>query len=134
MTSVGKIIPHDSATGHVTGTAPYLDLPATSMDTYGRSGRGYSQGRFRGQRMLYGEVEYRWTVKRNGLLGVVAFLNTQTFSNAGTGERLFDAFATGAGLGLRVLINKDSGTNLCLDYGWGKQGSSGVYLAVQEAF
>jgi len=31
------------------GVAPYLDLPATAMDTYGRSGRGYAQGRFRGQ-------------------------------------------------------------------------------------
>ncbi len=31
MTSVGKTIPHDSATGHVTGTAPYLDdLPPRS--------------------------------------------------------------------------------------------------------
>lgn len=31
MTSVGKTIPHDSAAGHVTGTAPYLDdLPLRS--------------------------------------------------------------------------------------------------------
>ncbi len=31
MTSIGKIIPHDSATGHVTGAAPYLDdLPLRS--------------------------------------------------------------------------------------------------------
>ena len=31
MTSVGKTIPHDSAAGHVTGTAPYLDdLPRRS--------------------------------------------------------------------------------------------------------
>jgi hypothetical protein len=51
------------------GEAPYFDLPATSLDTYGRSGRGYIQGRFRGQRLAYGELEYRWTVKRNGLLG-----------------------------------------------------------------
>ena len=116
------------------GTAPYYDLPATSMDTYGRSGRGYSQGRFRGQRMLYGEVEYRRALTRNGLLGAVAFLNTQTLSNEQTGERLFDSFATGAGLGLRLSINKGSKTNLCLDFGWGRQGSSGVYLAVQEAF
>ena len=25
MSNVGKIIPHDSAVGHVTGEAPYLD-------------------------------------------------------------------------------------------------------------
>ena len=118
----------------VSGTAPYLDLPATGMDTYGRSGRGYAEGRFRGERLLYGEVEYRGTLTKNGLLGMVAFVNTTTLANSLSGEQLFDGFASAAGAGLRLLINKRSKTNLCLDVGWGKQGSSGVYLAVQEAF
>lgn len=79
------------------GTAPYLDLPATGMDPYGRSGRGYPQARFRGESLVYGELEYRCTVTRNGLFGVVAFLNTETLRNRETGEQLFDSFATGAG-------------------------------------
>ena len=116
------------------GVAPYLDLPATGWDTYGRSGRGYGQGRFRGQRMLYGEVEYRFTMKKNGLLGMVVFLNTETFSNEQTGERLFDSFASAAGIGLRVLINKHSKTNLAVDFARGQKGEHGIYLAVQEAF
>jgi outer membrane protein assembly factor BamA len=118
----------------VGGVAPYLDLPATGMDKYGRSGRGYAEGRFRGERLLYGEVEYRATLTRNGLLGMVAFLNTTTLSNSESGERLFDRFATGAGAGLRVLLNKRSKTNLCFDIGRGRQGSHGLYLAVEEAF
>ena len=116
------------------GTAPYLDLPATGMDTYGRAGRGYPQGRFRGESLVYGEAEYRWTATRNGLFGMVAFLNTQTFGSDETGEKLFDSFATGAGFGFRLMLNKRSQTNLCLDIGWGKDGSSAVYFAVQEAF
>jgi hypothetical protein len=116
------------------GTAPYLDLPATGWDTYGRSGRGYGQGRFRGEQMLYGEVEYRWTIKKNGLFGMVAFLNTETLSNRQAGEKLFDSFASAAGVGLRVLINKHSKTNLAIDFARGEQGEHGVYLAVQEAF
>jgi len=44
------------------------------------------------------------------------------------------SFATGGGAGLHVLINKCSTTNLCFDVGFGKQGSTGVYLAIQEAF
>ncbi len=116
------------------GVAPYLDLPATGMDTYGRSGRGYIEGRYRGEQLVYGEVEYRGTLMRNGLLGMVAFVNTTTLKDAGSGEQLFDRFATGAGLGLRVLINKRSKTNLCLDLGFGRQGSRTFYLAVQEAF
>jgi hypothetical protein len=122
--------------GHfvVGGRAPYLDLPATGMDTYGRAGRGYPQGRFRGERLVYGEAEYRWTATRNGLFGMVAFLNAQTFGSEETGESLFDAFAPGAGLGLRLMLNKRSQTNLCLDIGWGEDGSRAVYFAVQEAF
>jgi outer membrane protein assembly factor BamA len=116
------------------GVAPYLDLPATGLDTYGRSARGYSEGQFRGERLAYGEVEYRATLTRNGLLGMVAFLNTTTVTNLAEDERLFDSFAVGGGAGLRLLINKRSKTNLCFDVGFGKQGSKGVYLAVQEAF
>lgn len=115
------------------GIAPYFDLPATADDTYGRSGRGYTQGRFRGERMVYGEIEYRWTITKNGLLGMVAFLNTETLSDRETGERLFDSFATGAGAGLRLMLSKRSKTNLCIDYGHG-DGSSGVYVGLREAF
>jgi len=116
------------------GTAPYLDLPATGMDTYGRAGRGYPQGRFRGEDLVYGEMEYRWTVTQNGLFGMVAFLNTETLSSEQTGEDLFEAFATGAGFGFRLMLNKRSRTNLCFDIGWGKDGSRAAYFAVQEAF
>jgi outer membrane protein assembly factor BamA len=117
-----------------TGAAPFFDLPSTAGDTYGRSARGYAEGQFRGERLAYAEVEYRGTLMRNGLLGMVAFLNTTTVTSLDTGERLFDSVATAAGAGLRLLINKRSKTNLCFDVGFGKQGSRGIYLAVQEAF
>ena len=65
---------------------------------------------------------------------MVAFVNTTTTSNLSEGERIFDSFATAAGAGLRLLINKRSKTNVCLDFGFGKQGSRGVYLGLQEAF
>ena len=116
------------------GVAPYLDLPSTGGDTYARSGRGYPQGRFRGQKMLYAEAEYRWTVTRNGLFGMVAFINGQTLTNEQTGEKLFDSVAPGAGFGFRFMLNKHSRTNLCFDLGVGRDGSKAVYFAVQEAF
>jgi hypothetical protein len=114
------------------GVAPYLDLPSNGGD--GRSGRGYADGRYRGERMLYGEMEYRGTLTPNGLLGVVAFLNATTVDSRETGERLFDGVAPAAGFGFRVLLNKRSRTNLCTDYAWGQNGSRGFYLAIQEAF
>jgi len=96
--------------------------------------RAAPQGRFRGEKMLYAEAEYRWTMTANGLFGMVAFANTETLSNDLADEKLFDSFATGAGFGFRFMLNKRSKTNLCFDIGFGQHGSSGVYFGVQEAF
>jgi len=83
---------------------------------------------------MYGEVEYRRTLMENGLLGMVAFLNATTVSSRDRDEHLFESVAIGGGAGLRLLLNKRSRTNLCADLGFGKNGSVGFYLAVQEAF
>lgn len=116
------------------GTAPYFDLPETVSDVYGRSARGYQQGRYRGERLAYGELEYRGMLTRNGLLGLVAFVNATTVTNLDAGEKLFDSYAPAAGAGLRVLFNKRSRTNLCVDVAFGKDGAKGLYFALQDAF
>jgi len=116
------------------GVAPYFDVPATVMDTYGRSARGYQDGRYRGERLVYGEAEYRGPLMSNGLLGMVAFATMTTVSNSQTAEKLFDSLAPSAGGGLRLLLSKRSRTNLCFDLAWGKDGAKGVYLAIQDAF
>ncbi|MEO6831995.1 MAG: BamA/TamA family outer membrane protein, partial [Chitinophagaceae bacterium] len=51
------------------GKAPYLMLPNTGGDPNSNTGRGYIQGRFRGNNFLYLEGEYRVPITRNGLLG-----------------------------------------------------------------
>jgi hypothetical protein len=109
-------------------------VPTTVMDKYGRSARGYQEGRYRGEKLIYGEAEYRGPVTRNGLLGMVAFATFTTVSDKQTGEKLFDSIAPSAGAGLRLLIDKRSRTHLCLDFAWGKDGSTGLYLAIQDAF
>lgn len=116
------------------GAAPYFDLPETVSDVYGRSARAYQQGRYRGERLAYGELEYRGMLTRNGLLGIVAFANATTVSNLDAGEKLFDSYAPAAGAGLRVLFNKRSRTNLCVDFAFGKDGAKGLYFALQDAF
>jgi len=118
----------------VDGVAPYFDLPATASDSYGRSGRGYAEGRYRGEKLAFVELEYRAPLMRSGLLGMVAFANATTISNQQAGEHIFDNFAPGAGAGLRLLLNKRSRTNLAFDLGFGERGHWGLYLVVQEAF
>lgn len=116
----------------LSGRPPYLDLPSTSWDTYSTTGRGYIQSRFRGARMLYLETEYRYKITRNGLLGGVVFLNGQSLS-AAPGSKL-ESVQPGYGLGARIKLSKISKTNLDIDYGFGNQGSRGLFLTVGEVF
>jgi hypothetical protein len=115
------------------GHVPYLALPAITWDTYGRSGRGYIQGRFRGTNMVYGEIEYRLPLSENGLFGMVFFANATTASNPITGQDLFFSVAPAGGLGLRVKMNKKDRTNICVDYGIGRS-FTGIYFNIRETF
>lgn len=112
--------------------APYLDLPSTGWDMYNNTGRGYIQGRFRGQGLLYTEAEYRFGITRNRLLGGVVFVNAQ--SAAEPGGMRFAQVAPAGGVGLRLNMNKRSGTNLTVDYGFGRQGSRGLWFNFGEVF
>lgn len=116
----------------INGKPPYLDLPSTQWDPYSSNGRGYIQGRFRGAQEVYLETEYRYGITRNGLFGGVFFLNLQSFS-AAPGTRL-QSIQPGFGPGLRIKLNKVSKTNVAIDYGFGRQGSRGLFVNVGELF
>src|SRR6185503_8073943 len=83
------------------GVAPYLDLPTIGGDI--RSSRGYAEGRYRGERLVYGELEYRGSLIPSGLVGFVGFVNTATVASLETGTKLFESYAPAAGFGFRVL-------------------------------
>jgi hypothetical protein len=114
------------------GKPSYLDLPSTSWDANSATGRGYIQGRFRGAQMVYFEAEYRYKITENGLLGGVIFGNAESFS-AQQGTRL-QSIQPAFGPGLRIMLNKLSKTNIAVDYGFGSQGSRGLFIDVGEAF
>jgi hypothetical protein len=114
------------------GTPPYLDLPSTGWDGYNNTGRGFIQGRFRGDKMMYLESEYRFDITRNGLIGAVVFSNAQTFSPAPSSP--LQSIQPGAGAGVRIKLNKKSDTNIAIDYGFGTQGSRGLFVNIGEVF
>jgi hypothetical protein len=116
----------------LSGRPGYLDLPSTQWDGNSATGRGYIQGRFRGAQMIYLESEYRFKITKNGLLGGVVFLNGESFS-AAPGTSL-QRIQPGYGPGLRLKLNKTSNTNITIDYGFGRQGSNGLFIDVGEAF
>lgn len=114
------------------GTPPYLLMPSTGWDDQYNTGRGYIQGRFRGNNMFYFESEYRFNITRNGFLGGVVFGNLQYFTPDISEQ--FQKLSPGYGGGLRLKLNKHSGANLCIDYGFGKDGSRGFFVNLGEVF
>ena len=130
----------------LTGHKPYLTLMATGEDQKARSGRGYIAGRYRGENMVYGEVEYRFPITRcSQILGGVVFINATTTSNLARSDwgsstnqslepvRLFEVVRPAIGVGLRFMINKYTRLNLNLDFGIGVN-SKGFYFSGTETF
>lgn len=116
------------------GEFPYMTLPATAYDQRSRSARGYTQGRFRGNNLIYGEAEYRFPLSScGGMWGGVLFVNASTASTPDQSLTLFESVKPGYGLGLRIMVDKKSRTNLAVDIGFGDK-SFGFYLAASEAF
>lgn len=117
----------------LSGAVPYLELPGTGRDGSFRSGRGYVNQYFKGTQYNYSEVEYRFPILNNKFVSGVTFFNLQT-ANDDLGTKLFEKWQPGYGGGLRVLFNKATRTNLCLDYAWGRYGARGFFLGLNEAF
>jgi hypothetical protein len=116
----------------IKGKPPYLDLPSNGWDNFSNTGRGFIQGRFRGNVMLYLESEYRFGITNNGLIGGVVFANAENFSNATSHKP--ESIQPAGGLGLRIKLNKKSNTNIAIDYGFGTEGMKGFFVNVGEVF
>ncbi len=115
------------------GKVPYLNLPAIGWDQRSRSGEGYTQGLFRGNGLVYLSTEFRFPITCNQMFSGVVFTNFVTASNSDTNTALFSSVQPAAGVGLRILIDKKTRTNLIVDYAWGNN-SKGFYLNAGETF
>lgn len=115
------------------GTVPYLNLPSIGWDQRSRSGKGYTQGLFRGQKMVYFESEYRFPISCNQLISGTVFANFTSASDKDRQIRLFQYIQPAAGVGLRILIDKATRTNLIFNYAWGRH-SKAFYLNAGESF
>ena len=118
----------------VSGTQPYLTMMALGEDQKARSGRAYVPGRYRGEDLVYGEVEYRFPISPcSKIVGGVIFANVTTASNRTSDVPLFAYLRPGAGFGFRFMINKHFRTNINLDFGFGHY-SKGFYFSGTETF
>lgn len=123
------------ATGQfvTSGTVPYLNLPSIGWDQRSRSGKGYTQGLFRGQKLVYFETEYRFPILCSNLISGTIFGNLTSASDKDRNVKLFQYNQPAVGVGLRILIDKATRTNLVMNYAWGRH-SKAFYLNAGESF
>jgi hypothetical protein len=120
------------------GDVPYLMLPSIGSDPDARSGRGYTEGRHLGKTLLYGEAELRYTIWQ--WVGVVAGVNVHSVSerDPATGALpdgpRFPYWWPSFVIGARILVQKATTSNLCVDFASGRIGQKGVYINFAEAF
>jgi outer membrane protein assembly factor BamA len=117
----------------LSGVLPYLEMPSTASDPYGRSGRGYTFSRFKGPAYACFETEWRFPITKNKLISGVCFFNLQTASDD-FNKKVFESWEPGGGAGLRILFQKLNRTTLCIDLAKGRYGASGLFFGLGEAF
>ncbi len=109
------------------GSPPFQDM---AWFGGGERGRGYFRGRFIDTHQYVVQAEYRyrfkprWIAAGFGLVGEVSDKVGNFFSD----------LKPSLGGGIRFKLVKDQQTWVRLDIAWGKDGSSGFYFGVNEAF
>ncbi len=115
------------------GRLPYLNLPTIGWDQNSRSGKGYIQGLFRGTNLVYFESEYRFPITKNQMISGTVFANATTASDFEKNLRLFESVQPAVGVGLRILLDKNTLTNFIVNYGLGRD-SQTFYFNDGEGF
>jgi outer membrane protein assembly factor BamA len=107
---------------------PFDVLSKVGGDLYGR---GYWEGRYRDRVMMSMQAEYRlplfWRIGMVGFAGV-----SEVASDFGSFK--FDQIKWFAGTGIRFAMFPKDRVNLRVDFGFGRDGSRGVYFKLNESF
>jgi hypothetical protein len=112
----------------VSQSAPFFDTCAFGS---GDDLRGYEAGRYRDLNMISGQAEYRVQLFRR--FGAVVFAGAGSVAPT-FGDLFSSTVLPDAGLGLRFLAVPSQGVNISVDYAWGRNGSSGLYVYIGDAF
>lgn len=112
----------------VSSNAPFYKLPALGGQ---HRMRGYFEGRYRDRTYMTLQTEYRQFFSKR--IGFVAFAGLGDVGSEITSLK-FKELKYSLGGGLRYLFNKKEHVNLRVDIGIGKDGNTGIYFGIEEAF
>lgn len=119
------------------GGSAFGDVPFGGYQMYGARNtlRGYAMGKYRGEHMVAGQAEFRWTF--HGRFGAVGFagLGTVWGGELPEGREVFEkGLLPSVGAGLRFTLSTEKRINARIDYAVGVNGNDGLYIGIMEAF
>lgn len=109
------------------GDVPFQRLPKLGGQNIMR---GFIEGRFRDKKAIFFQAEYR--IPLVWRLSAAGFIGYGSVADKLSSFKLKD-FKISGGVGIRLQVNRKSGTNVRLDFGFAK-GNFGVYAMINEAF
>jgi outer membrane protein assembly factor BamA len=109
------------------GSIPFDRIPGLGND---KIMRGYYNGRFRENNYMTVQAEWRMPIWK--IIGAVAWVGTGQVGSNFSAFTL-DGLKPNFGMGIRVMFDKSSKSNIRYDQGFGN-GESGGYLSIGEAF
>jgi outer membrane protein assembly factor BamA len=109
------------------GLPPFYKYPSIGGDSMMR---GYYSGRYRDKLLTAVQAEYRLPVI--GRIGLAGFAGLGQVA-PGLKDLRWGGFKPSAGLGLRFKVVPEEGTNIRLDFAFGKN-TTGLYITANEAF
>ena len=125
--------------GHVLALRAYgrftpPGTPYVGLSTLGRRSdlRGYVSGEKVAENLVSTQAEYRWMFHRR--VGAVGFGGVAALYDDGPSHISSDEVYFSAGAGIRLVLHEKSRINLRVDYAWGEDDESGLYVSVGEAF
>ncbi|MBP6335106.1 MAG: BamA/TamA family outer membrane protein, partial [Bacteroidia bacterium] len=122
------VIAIQATTTYATTAVPFYEL---SMMGGEYQMRGYYKGALRDQVLVDGQIEYRMPVWK--IFGLTSWIATGRVASSYHSLNM-DGLWLSYGGGFRVKVDSKSNVNLRVDFGFGPNGISGVYLNFAEAF
>jgi outer membrane protein assembly factor BamA len=122
------VVALQATTTYLSDSVPYYDLAMLGGE---EKMRGYYKGAIRDKVLVDAQVEYRMPIWK--IFGLTTWIATGRVADQYK-DLSFNGLWLSYGGGVRIKVDSESDINLRIDFGFGPNGVSGVYLNFAEAF
>ena len=110
------------------------DTPFAGLSSLGQRGelRGYTPGENVAENLISTQAEWRWMFAER--VGAVGFGGVAGLYDGGVSNLDSDSIFWSGGVGLRYMLSVENRLNFRLDFAWGEDDESGLYVSMGESF